>query len=543
MSYLVLARKWRPKTFADTVGQEHVRQALTNALSSQRLHHAYLFSGTRGVGKTTIARVFAKALNCDTGVSAEPCGTCGACTEIDEGRYVDLIEVDAASRTGIDDMRELLENVQYTPAGGRYKVYLIDEVHMLSKHSFNALLKTLEEPPEHVKFLLATTDPQKLPVTVLSRCLQFNLTRLTPALIQARMAEICTAESIDYDEGALVLLARAAAGSMRDGLSLLDQAIAFGAGSLREADTRRILGTVDRNEIEQILEHLAADDSASLMQTVVSIDQMNPDYSRLLDELTACIQRAAVYQATGTYDTDADPDTDFIARTADAISAEDLQLFYQIALIGKRDLPLAPDPRAGFEMSLLRMLAFKPNGSGGKAAAPGKPERAKVARKDVYEKPPIKEPAITCAVESADTNAEASNSPESEASNIPTNPDWFRIIPELSLSGVERMLASNCAWTSSSTGRIELSLDERGSSQYTEERRIALERALAKHFDCDLVLHIAVGGAAETPAQRVVRKEDEQMQAARQAINDDPNVKVMQDLFGAEVDPDSVHPL
>ncbi|MBT8099657.1 MAG: DNA polymerase III subunit gamma/tau, partial [Gammaproteobacteria bacterium] len=304
MSYLVLARKWRPKDFADTVGQEHVLKALTNALQTGRLHHAYLFAGTRGVGKTTIARILAKALNCDSGVTDSPCGECSACTEIDEGRFVDLIEVDAASKTKVDDTRDMLDNVQYAPARGRFKVYLIDEVHMLSKSSFNALLKTLEEPPPHVKFLLATTDPQKLPVTVLSRCLQFNLTRLTPRLIQDRLVHICAAESIPAEKSALALLARAADGSLRDALSLLDQAIAYCGGNVDEAPVAAMLGTIDRDHVSRLVELLAAGDASGLMATLKDIDQQFPDYARLLEDLARALQRIAVYQVVGDYESD-----------------------------------------------------------------------------------------------------------------------------------------------------------------------------------------------------------------------------------------------
>ena len=360
MSYLVLARKWRPKNFADTVGQEHVLRALVNALESGRLHHAYLFAGTRGVGKTTIARILAKALNCETGVTAEPCGICPACREIDEGRFVDLIEVDAASRTKVDDTRDLLDNVQYAPARGRYKVYLIDEVHMLSKSSFNALLKTLEEPPPHVKFLLATTDPQKLPVTVLSRCLQFNLTRLTPRLIQDRLATICEAEDVRADGPALAQIARAADGSLRDALSLLDQAIAYCGGAIEEEPVSIMLGTIDRDHVSRLIDLLADDDAAGLIDAVARIDTQFPDYARLLQDLARVLQKIAVFQVVGKIDSADDVDEERLADLAARMAPADVQLFYQMALLGRRDLPLAPDPRSGVEMALLRMLAFRP---------------------------------------------------------------------------------------------------------------------------------------------------------------------------------------
>ena len=363
MSYLVLARKWRPKNFKQTVGQEHVLKALTNALASERLHHAYLFAGTRGVGKTTIARIFAKALNCEVGITEDPCGTCSACIEIDEGRFVDLIEVDAASRTKVDDTRELLDNVQYAPARGRFKVYLIDEVHMLSKSSFNALLKTLEEPPPHVKFLLATTDPQKLPVTVLSRCLQFNLKRLTPKLIKDRLDFICEAENVDAESGALSMMARAADGSLRDALSLLDQAIAFCGGKVTEEAVGVMLGTIDRQHVSRLLRLLARADAKGLMACVADIDEQFPDYARMLEDLARALQRIAVYQVIGATDADDDVDESEIAELAGLIAAEDVQLFYQTVILGRRDISLAPDPRSGAEMTLLRMLAFQPGGS------------------------------------------------------------------------------------------------------------------------------------------------------------------------------------
>src|SRR6202789_242131 len=362
MSYIVLARKWRPKRFAEMVGQEHVLKALTNSLDSGKIHHAFLFTGTRGVGKTTVARILAKSLNCETGVGANPCGVCSACREIDEGRFVDLIEVDAASRTKVDDTRELLDNVQYAPSRGRYKVYLIDEVDMLSNHSFNALLKTLEEPPPHVKFLLATTDPQKLPVTVLSRCLQFSLKRLPASLIGERLKFIAGAENLQFDPAAVALLARAAEGSMRDALSLMDQLIAFGGGSLNEAAARAMLGTIDRGHVGRLIEALARGDGALLLNEVKDIDRDAPDYDRAMIELAAFLQRIAIVQIVPEAALqDEEFDADSLTRLAQAISPEDVQLYYQIALNGRRDLGMAPDPRIGFEMTLLRMLAFRPD--------------------------------------------------------------------------------------------------------------------------------------------------------------------------------------
>ena len=360
MSYQVLARKWRPRSFADMVGQTHVVRALSNALDQDRLHHAYLFTGTRGVGKTTLARILAKALNCESGVSSTPCGQCASCLEIDEGRFVDLLEVDAASRTRVDQTRDLLDNVPFAPVKGRFKVYLIDEVHMFSTSSFNALLKTLEEPPPHVKFLLATTDPQKVPVTVLSRCLQFNLKRLVPEEIAAQLAHILTIEGLPFEEPALALLARAADGSMRDGLSLLDQAIAFGGGRVGAEDIRAMLGTVGRDMSLNLLSALASGDGVALLEEVGRIHELTPDFGGLLQELLGLLHRIALFQQVPATLAADDPEREALVALARDLAPEDVQLFYQIALLGQGDLPLAPDPRTGMEMVLLRMLAFRP---------------------------------------------------------------------------------------------------------------------------------------------------------------------------------------
>ena len=374
MSYLVLARKWRPRRFAELVGQEHVVRALTNALDSGRLHHAFLFTGTRGVGKTTIARIFAKSLNCEQGTSAEPCGECGACRDIDAGRFMDLLEIDAASNTGVDDVREVIENAQYMPGRGRMKVYLIDEVHMLSKAAFNALLKTLEEPPGHVKFLLATTDPQKLPVTVLSRCLQFNLKRLDEAQIAGQITKILEAEGIAAEAGAIRQLSRAADGSLRDGLSLLDQAIAYsgagaGGSALADAAVATMLGTVDRTRVGALLQALAAGDGSALMGEVAALAEFSPDWASVLDALGEALHRVQVRQLVPDVAVEGEGvDVDALARH---LRPEVVQLWYQMALHGRRDLPLAPSPRSGFEMCLLRMLAFRPAGSGDVAQVPG----------------------------------------------------------------------------------------------------------------------------------------------------------------------------
>jgi DNA polymerase-3 subunit gamma/tau len=523
MSYLVLARKWRPKDFSDTVGQEHVLQALTNALESGRLHHAYLFAGTRGVGKTTIARILAKALNCEKGITAEPCGQCSACVEIDEGRFVDLIEVDAASKTKVDDTRDLLDNVQYAPARGRFKVYLIDEVHMLSKSSFNALLKTLEEPPPHVKFLLATTDPQKLPVTVLSRCLQFNLTRLTPRLIQERLATICEAEEIEFDAAAIAMIARAADGSLRDALSLLDQAIAYCGGKVEENPVATMLGTIDRDHVTRLIRLLAADDGAGIIAALQDIDEQFPDYARLLEDLARVLQRIAVYQVVGAIDTEDEISDEELAALADAMSPADVQLFYQTALIGRRDLHLAPDPRSGAEMTLLRMIAFRPAeagvSSGGGSGA---------ARKEtVVEAPPVAEvvPAKTAA----------------PASSAWAEPDWHALVPQLGLSGAERLLAGSCAYLRRENKTVFFSLDPGSESYLTRQRKESMAQSLSDHFGEPLAVDIGIGKVeVESPMQAENRQADEHFAAERAKLEADPNVQALKNMFGAELNAESI---
>ncbi|QHG66188.1 DNA polymerase III subunit gamma/tau [Pseudomonas putida] len=360
MSYQVLARKWRPRSFREMVGQTHVLKALINALDNQRLHHAYLFTGTRGVGKTTIARIIAKCLNCETGITSTPCGTCSVCREIDEGRFVDLIEIDAASRTKVEDTRELLDNVQYAPSRGRFKVYLIDEVHMLSTHSFNALLKTLEEPPPYVKFILATTDPQKLPATILSRCLQFSLKNMSPERVVEHLSHVLQAENVPFEPDALWLLGRAADGSMRDAMSLTDQAIAFGEGKVLAADVRAMLGSLDHGQVYGVLQALLEGDARALLEAVRNLAEQGPDWSGVLAEMLNVLHRVAIAQALPEAVDNGQGDRDRVLALASALPAEDVQFYYQMGLIGRRDLPLAPDPRGGFEMVLLRMLAFRP---------------------------------------------------------------------------------------------------------------------------------------------------------------------------------------
>ncbi|WP_322614134.1 DNA polymerase III subunit gamma/tau [Pseudomonas sp. BIC9C] len=373
MSYQVLARKWRPRSFREMVGQTHVLKALINALDSQRLHHAYLFTGTRGVGKTTIARIIAKCLNCETGITSSPCGECSVCREIDEGRFVDLIEIDAASRTKVEDTRELLDNVQYAPSRGRFKVYLIDEVHMLSSHSFNALLKTLEEPPPYVKFILATTDPQKLPATILSRCLQFSLKNMTPERVVEHLTHVLGAENVPFEDDALWLLGRAADGSMRDAMSLTDQAIAFGEGKVLAADVRAMLGTLDHGQVYDVLHALIEGDAKALLEAVRHLAEQGPDWNGVLSEILNVLHRVAIAQALPEGVDNGHGDRDRVLALAQALPAEDVQFYYQMGLIGRRDLPLAPDPRGGFEMVLLRMLAFRPADTADAPRQPLKP--------------------------------------------------------------------------------------------------------------------------------------------------------------------------
>jgi DNA polymerase-3 subunit gamma/tau len=525
MSYLVLARKWRPRTFDELVGQDHVRRALTNALDSGRIHHAFLFTGTRGVGKTTIARIFAKSLNCERGVSSKPCGECGACRDIDAGRFVDLLEVDAASRTKVDDTRELLDNVQYAPARGRCKVYLIDEVHMLSTHSFNALLKTLEEPPPHVKFLLATTDPQKLPVTVLSRCLQFHLRRLPLAQIQERLEVIARAEQVEFEPAALRAIARSAEGSMRDALSLLDQVLAFGAGRAVETEVRALLGTLDRRHVEAILGALADQDGAALMACVAQLDERAPDYDQALGELAAAVQRMALLQALPDLRGEDEEQDVALAGLAGRFTPEDLQLLYQIAIMARRDLDFAPDARGGFEMALLRMLAFRPD-TGDATRAPT--ARTAVAARSDAPAPsaaPLAPARVSGARESATT-------------------DWRATVEALGLQGPASQLAAHCALVGRSGDVVKLRLDPAGEHFRRPQLEQKLAEALSRHYGATVRLAIELGATEDaTPARQQALAADERQRSAERSIESDENVRAMRDIFGATVQPGSVKPL
>jgi DNA polymerase-3 subunit gamma/tau len=532
MSYVVLARKWRPKRFAEMVGQEHVLRALSNALDSGKVHHAFLFTGTRGVGKTTVARILAKSLNCETaGVSSNPCGVCAACREIDEGRFVDLIEVDAASRTKVDDTRDMLDNVQYAPSRGRYKVYLIDEVHMLSNHSFNALLKTLEEPPPHVKFLLATTDPQKLPVTVLSRCLQFSLKRLSAALIGERLKFIAAAENLVFEPAAIALLARAADGSMRDALSLLDQLIAFGGGAVNEADARSMLGTIDRGHVGRLIEAVSRGDGAALLAEVRELDRDAPDYDRVLVELAALLQRIAIVQIVPeAAQMDEEFDSALLSKLAVAISPEDAQLYYQIALGGRRDLNMAPEPRVGFEMTLLRMLAFRPES----AAQPVKAGRATTVAA-LTESPSVSASAAT-------SSAPGASALEARLTSIDAA-NWPAVVEAAGLSGMVRQLALNCVPARFENSLLTLRLDQAASDRRTRPIEEKLVQGLSKYLGREIrVTFETADSTLNSPARQRVQAEQDRIARAASAFESDPAVKGLRERFGADVDASSVKP-
>ena len=535
-SYTALARKWRPHTFAEMSGQEHVLRALAHALERNRVHHAFLFAGTRGVGKTTVARILAKCLNCERGVSATPCGQCASCREIDAGRSVDLIEVDAASRTRVDDTRELLDNVQYAPTRSRYKIYLIDEVHMLSTHSFNALLKTLEEPPPHVKFLLATTEPQKLPVTVLSRCLQFNLKRLSVALISARLQHIARAEQIEFEPAALQLIAYGADGSLRDALSLLDQLLAYGNGKALEADARAMLGTVERDQVVQLARLLAAGQARALLEYAQSLEERASDYGQLLEQLAALLERVALKQLIADYDGDELHPPELLASLAAAISAEDLQLYYQTAILGRRDLALAPDARTGFRMTLIRMLAFRPWPASGMAAEPPSAERT--ARAAAVAGP------SRASVPSA--LAAPSEAPEPSAPGQPLAPpdEWSSMLAALDLQGAPRQLAGHCILVGREGSTVRLALDARGAALRTRVLEEKLAQALGRLLGAPVRLEIELReDLAATPARARELAELERRAQAHAAFESDPVVASIKERFGASVLPDTVRPV
>ena len=577
MSYQVLARKWRPKSFDTLVGQEHVVRALTNALDQQRLHHAYLFTGTRGVGKTTIARIMAKSLNCEIGITSHPCGVCSACTEIDRGRFVDMLEVDAASNTQVDAMRDLLDNAQYAPTVGRFKVYIIDEVHMLSKSAFNAMLKTLEEPPAHVKFILATTDPQKVPVTVLSRCLQFNLRQMAGTTITEHLKNILGQESISFEAPALHLISRAAQGSMRDALSLTDQAIAYGGNTVNEAEVRSMLGAIDQSYLFELLQVLIDQDGAALLAKAKQMEQRSISFEAALGDLAQLLHQIAIAQTIpNSIDTDL-PERTSLLNLAEKISAETLQLYYQIALLGRRDISLAPDEYAGFTMSLLRMLAFTPNAANNnktnsaagslatnpsaKASLPASqttPQVIEAASTNQIAsqssalnaneiKPAEIEPMETSAFASTElpsmpTKSFAINTTNSATSTLQFDGNWFGLVEQLKL-GLARTLAQNSELVAYDESHIQLSVPDTHKYLLNAGNQEKLSTAINQYFGKRITLQFSTGGSGNTPAQLNATTKADLQSKAETAILEDSFVQGLMNDFGAQIVPSSIKPI
>ncbi len=598
MSYQVLARKWRPKSFSEMAGQEHVLQALINALDNDRLHHAYLFTGTRGVGKTTIGRILSKCLNCEKGVSSVPCGECSSCTEIDAGRFIDLIEVDAASRTGVDDMRDLLDNVQYAPSRGRFKIYLIDEIHMLSKSSFAALLKTLEEPPPHVKFLFATTDPQKLPITVLSRCLQFNLKNLSAERITEHLKYVLGEEKVPFEEAGLWSLGRAADGSMRDALSLTDQAVGHGGGSITESDVISMLGTIERHFVVDICIAMASQNGEKLLSSVGQMAEHSPDYDAALGDVLSIWHQVAILQTVPEALDRGISHFDELANLAETVSREDVQLFYQICLLGRKDLPLAPEQRAGFEMVMLRAMAFRP-------AENGRPVPLKSPPPEVEQPAKKPEPAPTADVShhsagiaykdpneslDADATVEENKLKETlEALDIDllneepaveiTNDDkvelladnvteldksisadsqvcegvnkvslneflpshWIEVRRQLKIGASLGEIASHCLFTARVDDVLQFIIDDQENSLFDASHQESLGVALSDYFDHPLTVSINSGVAKdETPRAANIRENNERKAAAVERLNADPSVMQFKQLFNGGLDEQSV---
>ncbi|MDR3477735.1 MAG: DNA polymerase III subunit gamma/tau [Gammaproteobacteria bacterium] len=516
MSYQVLARKWRPHSFQEMVGQEHVLRMLINALDSQRLHHAYLFTGTRGVGKTSLARLLAKCLNCETGITSKPCDQCSACQSIDAGRFLDLLEIDAASRTKVEDTRELLENVQYAPTQGRFKVYLIDEVHMLSGHSFNALLKTLEEPPAHVKFLLATTDPKRLPVTILSRCLQFNLKRVPVDQITKQLQHISQAENIAFEPLALEQLAMAADGSMRDSLSLLDQAIAFCRDQITLDDVRRMLGNVEQDYLFRLLDALALQDGKKLLTEVAHLAEQSPDFSHVLENLLSILHQIAVTQTVPAIEQDAP-----IADLAKRLIAEEVQLYYQIALLGRKDLPLAPSPLQGFEMIMLRMLAFKP--------ATSEPQK------------PVSQAIPTLRANNPAAPTEKTAAPAKAVNTINPADGWTEILSKIGLTGMTNALASHCALISQTDNTFELALSKKHEPMLNKKIHERLEETLTEYYGKKITVTIKITSEElNTSAKQQEETQKIRLASAVDAITSDDQVQKIMDVFGATLDVNSI---
>ncbi len=557
MNYQVLARKWRPRSFAEVVGQTPVVRALINALDQNRLHHAYLFTGTRGVGKTSLARLFSKCLNCEQGVSSKPCDQCHACQAIDQGRFLDLMEIDAASRTKVEDTRELLDNVQYAPTQGRYKIYLIDEVHMLSNHSFNALLKTLEEPPPHIKFLLATTDPQRLPITILSRCLQFHLKSLSVEQITKQLGHILDQEHITYEPGALSLLAQAAQGSMRDALSLLDQAIAYGNGQLFTQETKTLLGRTEPELILALLAALADNDVRRLLDLVTELAASGADFQSVMEELLSVLHQIALQQAIPDLSLESETGWQGTQPLAGRFSTEEIQLYYQIGLIGRRDLPLAPTPRSGFEMVLLRMVAFRPQSfldtftltAAKPLPAPVKAAINTAPLAPITESPRVKpalapeKPLIPNRTESPakplpkaheEANRDISPPPIGEAE--PTSDQWQHILSNLDLHGVAQVVAAHCNLTKYTPEQIHLLLDTQHAPLLNNTVQQRIQKALADYFKKDIYLQIDMGNSLQpTPAGLDKIRQEHKQSAAVKAIQDDKHVKTLIREFNAHV--------
>jgi DNA polymerase-3 subunit gamma/tau len=590
MTYQVLARKWRPRNFREMAGQGHVLKTLINSLENDRLHHAYLFTGTRGVGKTTIARILARCLNCEEGVTSEPCGKCSACTEIDEGRFIDLIEVDAASRTKVEDTRELLDNVQYSPTRGRFKVYLIDEVHMLSGHSFNALLKTLEEPPPHVKFLLATTDPQKLPVTVLSRCLQFNLKNISPERLVEHIKHILEEEKVPFEEPALWQLGRAAQGSVRDCLTLLDQAIGYCDGNITDSEVSVFLGTIDQSVIHELVDALIAQDAVALLNIIETAADHAPDFSAVLTELQSYLHRIAIAQAVPEGIDNSQGDRDQVKSHASKISAERLQLYYQVALKSREDMAYAIDAISGLEMALLRMLAFTPEGvptlplatlpvsDSGESSDGEKDEGVKKKSKITKTRSAIvakkKEAAVTEASvevrqgrssnkdveienpqiisEKPDTNKQSTKdvAPSELASSLPRvkitlgelkGDSWIDLFHQLEFDGITRSIASNCLLSKASNQQVSLLLDESQASVFNDEQQRRIKLAFDAYFEKDINLDIELGSIdSETPAAWRQRMEKERLQEAIQTFENDTTVQEIVEKFSGAIKKDTI---
>ena len=546
MSYQVLARKYRPRSFDTLVGQAHVVQALKNALDQKRLHHAYLFTGTRGVGKTTLARILAKALNCENGISSSPCGTCSACTEIDQGRYVDLIEVDAASNTQVDNMRDLLDNAQYAPTQGQFKIYIIDEVHMLSKSAFNAMLKTLEEPPEHVKFILATTDPQKVPVTVLSRCLQFNLKQMPSASISEYMEKILKEEAINYEINAIYLIAKAANGSMRDALSILDQGIAYCGGTIEEATIKKMLGAIDQSYLFNLIQAVIDKDGQKVIEIAKHMDERNLSFEAALNDLANLIQIISVTQAIPESLEVSYLDRDQVIALSKKISAEQLQLLYQITILGRRDLYLAPDEYAGFTMTLLRMLSFAPQD----AVIAKNPA---IAKNDVAHSATKMESAAISKDVSSETfeikkKIEVTHEIDEDISDkeiskeaVPFNGNWRELVDQLKL-GLVKALAQQSELVSFKNNEIILSIADEHKHLLNEAYQKKLELSLSEHFSQRIKLIILQKGANNSPLKQKQEERSTLMKDTENAILQDQFVKSLLTEFNAEIIPSSIKP-